>query len=241
MLHKTRGIVFHTTEFSESSIVVKIYTELYGLQSYIVNGVRKKNARVRSSVFQSLSLVEMVVYHKEKSGLQRISEIRQSPALRTIPFDVLKSSMALFLNEVLYKSIREEEANAQLFDFLFYSIQWLDVHEPANPDFHLLFLIQLSKYLGFFPTDNFSEDKTIFNLQEGNFESITPHHPFFLRPPLSVHFCQILRHLPDFSTNLKIPANEKRELIERILEYYQLHISGFGNIKSHKVLEQIWE
>lgn len=241
MLHKTRGIIFHTTDFSESSLIVKIYTELYGLQSYIVNSVRKKNARVRPSVFQSLSLVEMVVYHKERSGLQRISEIRQSPSLRTIPFDVLKSSMTLFLNEVLYKSIREEEANAQLFDFLFHSIQWLDVHEPANPDFHLLFLLQLSKYLGFYPTDNFSDATPIFNLQEGGFQNITPPHPFFLKPPLSEHFFKILRHLPDFSALLAIPANEKRELIERILEYYQLHISGFGNIKSHKVLEQIWE
>ena len=240
MLHKSRGIVFHTTDFSETSIVVKIYTELYGLQSYMVNSVRKKNAKFRPSVFQSLSLVEMVVYHKERSGLQRISEIRQSPVLKSIPFDVLKSSMALFLNEVLYKSIREEEANPSLFDFLFHSIQWLDVHEPANPDFHLLFLLQLSKYLGFYPTDNFSESNTIFNLQEGNFQSISPPHPFFLASPLSNHFYNILSHLPDFSVNLKIPAHEKRELIERILEFYQLHISGFGNIKSHKVLEQIW-
>jgi DNA repair protein RecO (recombination protein O) len=207
----------------------------------MVNSVRKKNAKVRSSVFQSLSLVEMIVYHKERGGLQRISEIRQAPALRTVPFDVLKSSMALFINEVLYKSIREEEANPQLFDFIFHSIQWLDVHEPANPDFHLLFLVQLSKYLGFYPTDNYSETNTVFNLQEGIFEALTPPHPFFLKQPLSEHFYQILRHLPDFSAHLKIPAHEKRELIERILEYYQLHISGFGNIKSHKVLEQIWE
>lgn len=240
MLHKTRGIIFHCTDFSETSVVVKIYTELYGLQSYIVNSVRKKNARVRPSVFQSLSLVEMVVYHKERGGIQRISEIRQSPTLRSIPFDVLKSSMALFLNEVLYKSIREEEANAQLFDFLFHAIQWLDVHEPANSDFHLLFLLQLSKYLGFFPTDNYSKNNTVFNLQDGSFQSVTPPHPFFLVEPLNIHFYQILRHLPDFSAELKIPQNEKRELIERILEYYELHISGFGNIKSHKVLEQIW-
>ncbi|HNQ61977.1 MAG TPA: DNA repair protein RecO [Bacteroidia bacterium] len=240
MLHKTRGIVFRTTDFSESSLVVKVYTELYGLQTYMVNSVRKKNARVRSSVFQSLSLVEMVVYHKERGGIQRIAEIRPMPVLRTVPFDVLKSSMALFLNEVLYKSIHEEEANAQLFDFLFHSIQWLDVHEPANSDFHLLFLLQLSKYLGFFPDDNFSEENKYFDLQEGNFQPVSPPHPLFLNPALSMHLHQILRKLPDFSAGFNIPLGEKRELIERILEYYQLHISGFGNIKSHKVLEQIW-
>ncbi len=241
MLHKTRGIVFHTTEFSETSVVAKIYTELFGLQSYIVNSVRKKNARGRASVFQSLTLVDLIVYHKERGGIQRISEIRPSPTLRSVPFDVAKSSMALFLNEVLYKSIREEEANAQLFDFLFHSIQWLDVHEPANSEFHLLFLLQLSKYLGFFPTNNYSESFPIFNLQEGTFQNTEPPHPFFLVPPLSIHFHELLRHLPDFSANIKIPAPEKRVLLERILEFYELHVSSFGNIKSHKVLEQIWE
>lgn len=240
MLHKTRGIVLHTTEFSETSLVVKIYTELFGMQTYLVNSVRKKNAKVRPSVFQALSLVEMVVYHKERGGIQRISEIRSAPALRSTPFDVMKSSMALFINEVLYKSIREEESNPRLFDFLFQSIQWLDVHEPANPDFHLLFLVQLSRYLGFFPVNNYSEMQSIFNLQEGCFEKSSPPHPFFLAPPLSIHFHRIMYHLPDFSVSLGIPIPEKRELLERILEYYELHLSGFGNIRSHKVLEEIW-
>jgi DNA repair protein RecO (recombination protein O) len=240
MLHKTRGIVLHTTEFSETSLVVKIYTELFGMQTYLVNSVRKKNAKVRPSVFQSLGLVEMVVYHKERGGIQRISEIRSSPALRSIPFDVMKSSMALFINEVLYKSIREEESNPRMFDFLFQSVQWLDVHEPANPDFHLLFLVQLSGYLGFFPTNNYSDDHPVFNLQEGRFEATSPPHPFFLAPPLSLHFHRIMHHLPDFSANLGIPVSEKRELLERVLEYYELHLSGFGNIRSHKVLEEIW-
>ncbi len=162
MLHKTRGIVFHTTEYSETSVVVKMYTELFGFQSYHREQCPKKKCQdslLRLPITQLW--LKWSFTTKNVSGLQRISEIRPSPTLRTVPFDVLKSSMALFLNEVLYKSIREEEANAQLFDFLFHSIQWLDVHEPANSDFHLLFLLQLSKYLGFFPTDNYSRNTAL--------------------------------------------------------------------------------
>ena len=98
MLHKTRGIVFSYTEYRETSLIVKIYTELFGIQSYIVNGVRKKNAKLNVGWFQPLTLVELVVYHKERHGLQRISEIRPMPALRDIPFYVIKSAIVLFLN-----------------------------------------------------------------------------------------------------------------------------------------------
>src|ERR1051325_9557854 len=149
MLHKTKGIVFHVTPFSESSVVAKIYTALFGLQSYLINGVRNKKAKIKPGLLQPLSLLDMVVYHKERSGLQRLKEIRPSASggqFTSIPFDVKKGSMVMFLNEVLYKSIKEEEANQQLFDFIFNAIQLLDVQPEANNDYHLLFLVQLTKY-----------------------------------------------------------------------------------------------
>ena len=99
MLHKTRGIVFHHTDYSETSVVAKIYTELFGLQSYLVNSVRKKNAKVKQHVFQPLTLVEMVVYHKERSGLKRLADAKNSPVLKSIAFDIRKSSVILFMNE----------------------------------------------------------------------------------------------------------------------------------------------
>lgn len=240
MLHKTRGIVLHTTDYSETSIVAKVYTEHFGLQSYIVNSVRKKNARVKSATFQALTLVDLVVYHKERSGLQRMADVKPAPALRNIPFDIRKSSVALFLDEVLYKSIHEEEANPGLFEFLFNSIQLLDLQTPPNPDFHLLFLLQLSRHLGFFPNDNYDEHNTVFNLQEGHFQSDVPSHPHYARAPYSAILCRLLRSLPDFNAKSEMTTDERRNLLESILEYYELHIAGFGRMKSHKVLEQIW-
>ncbi len=239
MLHKSRGIVLVSSEYGETSLIVQIYTELFGIQSYIVNSVRKKHARIHSNIFQPLTPVDLVVYHKERPGLQRISDIRPNPPLVNIPFNVIKSSMVFFLDEVLYKSIREVESNSLLFDFIFDSIQWLDGPQPAGNDFHLLFLLQLSRYLGFSPSQNYTSERNIFNLKEGQFQSSLPEHPHFIPPPLSGYFASVIN--AEYSFSLNISSLERRMLIAFMLEYFELHIEGFGGIKSHKVLEQVWE
>src|SRR5215475_10195580 len=111
MLHKTRGIVFKTTEYGESSVIVQVFTEKWGLQSYIINGVKKPKAKISRNMLQPLHLLDMVVYHKAAGSVQRISELKNAPVLQSIPYDVIKSSMAMFLNEVLYKCIRQQTAD----------------------------------------------------------------------------------------------------------------------------------
>ena len=238
MLHKTRGIVFHSSKYRETSLVVQIYTEVFGIQSYIINSVRKKHAKIHQGIFQPLTLVDLVVYHKERPGLQRISDIRPQPPLVSIPFDVFKSSIVLFLNEVLYKSIREEESNPSLFDFIFNSILWLDEPHAAGNDFHLLFMVQLSRYLGFHPQNNYSQEENIFNLREGCFQSDFPKDPHFIPQRLAGFFSEMIG--ADFSFASQMQTADRRTLIEYLLEYFALHLDGFGNIKSHKVLEEIW-
>jgi DNA repair protein RecO (recombination protein O) len=238
MLHKTRGIVFRSHEYGETSLVVQMYTELFGMQSYLINSVRKKNARIHSNIFQPLTPVDLVVYHKERPGLQRISDIRPNPPLANIPFDVYKSSIAFFLDEVLSKAIHEAESNPVLFEFVYNSVVRLDSNEPAGFDFHLLFLIQFSRHLGFFPTMNYTTSNNIFNLKDGHFQNTFPDHPHFIPPPLSGFFGSLIN--ADFNVSLNITSEERRKLIEFILEFFTLHVEGFGNIKSHKILEQVW-
>jgi DNA repair protein RecO (recombination protein O) len=238
MLHKTRGIVFKSTEYGESSLVVQIYTELFGIQSYLINSVRKKHAKYHANLFQRLTPVDMVVYHKERPGLQRISEIKPNPLLESIPFDVHKSSLIIFLDEVLFKSIREEEANPQLFDFLMQSIQWLDHSAHPGNNFHLTFLVLLSRYLGFGPTKNYSATDNIFNLKDGCFQSAFPDHPHFIQPELGEVFFSILNS--NYTTSPEISTPDRRTIINFLLEYYALHIESFGTVKSHKVLEEIF-
>lgn len=240
MLHKTRGIVFRTTEYGETSLVVQIYTELFGIQSYIINSVRKKHAKYHANLFQLLTPVDLVVYHKERPGLQRISEIKANPPLSNIPFDILKTSIIFFLDEVLCKSIKEEESNPQLFDFLVQSIEWLDHSHDPSPDFHIIFLILLSRYLGFSPAKNYSSLSNIFNLREGHFQTVYPDHPHFIPPALTGVFSSLLTS--NYSSNETAMSNvERKQLIEYLLEYYALHLENFGEIKSHKVLSEVWE
>jgi DNA repair protein RecO (recombination protein O) len=240
MLHKTRGIVFRVSDYKETSVVAHIYTELFGLQGFLINSVRKKNARIKQNVLHPLSLVDLVIYHNERKGLHRAADVRSNPILQNIPGNIYKTSITLFLDEVLCKAVKEEEANQQLFDFLFHGIQILDMHAHASSCFHLNFLIQLSRYLGFYPMENYSEENSVFNLQEGAFQSSVPLHPFYIEGTLSALFYQLIKTSVDFSSEVKMQAEEKRMLIEKIIQYYSLHISAFGEIKSHKVLEEIW-
>lgn len=239
MLHQTRGIALHATKFSETSYVVKIYTELFGLQSYLVRGVRKQNAKIKSGLFQPLTLLDLVVYHKEKSSLQNLKEASYSHSYKSIPFDIKKSSIALFLNELIYKTIHEEDPHPELFSFLYCSCLNLDAATDNFTLFHLVFSLQLTRYLGCMPQLNYSEKLPFLNLREGVFQANAPDHNDFLGSTMSRLFFQLLITAENTSPSLRIPAKTRDKLLETILIYYRLHVPGFREIQSHHVLHTI--
>ncbi|MDQ1148305.1 DNA repair protein RecO [Sphingobacterium zeae] len=151
MLNKTRAVVLKTTNYSESSLVAQLYTEHFGMQSYLIAGARKPKGKIKANILQPLHLLEIVATHKDNGSLQRISEARQAPALQEIPYDIVKSSLALFLNEILYKILKEQEHDSYLFEFIHQSILWLDQSHSNLANFHLVFLIKLTRFLGFYP------------------------------------------------------------------------------------------
>lgn len=220
-------------------MVVQIFTEKFGMQSYIVQGVKKPKAKIRQNMLQPLYLVDMVVYHKQSGNIQRISELKQYPVLLTIPYDVIKSSVILFLNEVLYKAIKQQHEDAGLFDFTFSSIEYFDRLEGNAANFHLGFLLKLTRLLGFYPdVTNFSP-VSYFDLQEGCFTNFIPSHGLSIEPLLTEKWVTLLKTNFDDGMKLRLSAPERKALLEKILTYYKLHIEGFGDIKSHHVLEII--
>lgn len=239
MLHKTRGIVLKTTDYGESSVIVQVFTEKLGLQSYIINGVKKPKAKISRNMLQPLHLLDMVVYHKAAGNVQRIAELKTSPVLLSIPYDVIKSSMAMFLNEVLYKSIRQQTADENLFDFAFSAIEWLDHQTEGLANFHLLFLIQLTRYLGFYPDRYQANDADYFDLKNGVFVKYKPDSFSYLSPPHTQNFSRLLQCNFESLPALKLTNDERRYLIAKLLEYYALHIESFGNIHSHEILEEV--
>ncbi|MDF3076783.1 MAG: recO [Sphingobacteriaceae bacterium] len=240
MLYKTRGIVFKSTDYSESSLVVQVFTEEFGIQSYLVNGAKKPKAKIRQNMFQPLQLLEMVVYHKQSGNIQRIKEVKNSPPFGSIPFHFSKSSIILFLNEVLYKAIRHQGQDPALFQFVFHGIELLDRLDEGLANFHLFFLLRLSQFLGFYPHQgDTAVNADYFDLQTGSFSQVAPPHTFVLQQPDTGYWNMLLKGNFETLANLSIPAARRRILLEKILDYYKLHIDGFTEVKSHHVLEEV--
>lgn len=239
MLHATQGIVFHHIKYSESSVIAKIYTELFGLQSYMIRGIRNKKSKVKSALLQHLTLVDLVVYHKSKNNIHNIKEIKIAHTFQSIPYNIYKSSIAVFLNDILYHVIKEEETNPELFKFLFNAIQILDLKEDSYTTFHYFFLIQLTKHLGFFPNNNFSDNYCNFDMEEGNFTSQKGSGNIYISLPFSFYIAQLTNMYFEDLDKLNIKASHKNELLEILLNYYRLHLPIPLNIKSHQILQTV--
>jgi DNA repair protein RecO (recombination protein O) len=240
MYHTTRGIVFRQTKYSDSSLVVRILTEEMGLRSYIVKGARGPKSKMKTSLFQPLTLLELVASQKEKADLQHIREVRVAYPYQTIHLDIRKSSIILFLNELLYKSIQEEAVNPELFHYIFDHLILLDqtTENPAN--FHLLFVIHLTKNLGFYPHGSYLNENTVFDLTEGQFlqaEALPADN--FITGSNCAWFSKLLATSPDKFYSVAVPSPVRAELLEKILRYYHLHLPLTGEFKSHIVLHDV--
>ncbi len=237
MLHKTRGIVLHTIPYSDSTIIAKIYTELFGMRSFMVSGSRRKSSSTKINALQPLTLVEMVIYHKQKKEMSRVKEIKPEHLFSSIPYDISKSSIALFLDEIIYKSVKEEEANAALFEFLHHSIRILDLQTSSVNSFHLIFLVQFSKYLGFYPQGTASASSPYFDLSSGNFTAREPGHAHFLDKAQSQALSELMNS--NYGSELNIGNTLRRQLLEKLVVFYELHISTVKDVSSHKILEEV--
>jgi DNA repair protein RecO (recombination protein O) len=227
MYHQTKGIVISNTKYGETSIVCKVYTENFGLQTYIINGVRKKKGK--SIYYQPLSLLDLTVYHKEKSTLQRVKEAKPFYQYQSLPYAIEKSSIAFFMAEVLQKCLREEEENIPLFNFIWQSLIALDTQE-LDSQFHLHFLLQLSSFLGFYP-NTIDGNEGYFDMINGTFVNSIPTHK---------HYFEDTEPLLTLLNGHSVLKKNKRFLLEKLIEYYRLHIEGFSNLKTLPVLETIF-
>ena len=240
MLHKTRGLVLHHIRYSESSLIVKIYTEAFGVQSYLVKGARSKKGSMRSSMFQPMTLLDLVVYHRNKSDLQHIREAGVAAAFHSISSDLRKSTIAIFLAELLLKTLKEGEANEELFEFLYSSLHFFDMQTEGNENFHLYFMVQLSRFLGFYPQGEPSDKHAFFDMREGKFIDGVTSHGDRIEGSLSQTFYMLTQATAGELNELSIPRIIRMELLDALLIYYQIHLTGLGSIKSVEVLREVF-
>lgn len=239
MIVRTKGIVLKVTSYGENSVIAQVFTEDLGLQSYIINGAKKPKAKVHINMLQPLHLLDMVVYNKNTASLQRIKEAQQTPVLQQIPLDIVKSSVTIFLNEVLYKVLKHQQPDPQLFHFIYQSILWLDQTESPISNFHLCFLIKLSKFLGYLPTVT-PDKKPYFDLMDGVFTQTLPPHSYVLQEPHTSILHTILSTSYEDSHLCQMKHEDRIYMLEQIINFYRLHTIHFGNINSLEILEEIF-
>ncbi len=239
MLVKTKAIVLHSFKYGETSVIARLFTREAGLQSYLVSGVRKSRSRIKQNLFQPLTIVDLVAYQKEKGGLQRIREITCPAPFENIPYDIPKTSIAIFLSEILTKSVKEQEPYPELFDFIFSALDFLDHTKGKVSDFHLIFLLKLSRYLGFYPRTNYDQTHCFFNLKEGMFQKNPCAISLCLDKELSRHFFELAHTGFAEMESLSINPQTRKSLLEKTLDYYRMHLEGFQEVRSHFVLEMV--
>ncbi|MCA5005350.1 DNA repair protein RecO [Sphingobacterium bovistauri] len=239
MLQKTKGIALKITNYSENSIIAQIFTESFGIQSYIINGAKKPTAKIHVNMLQPLHLLDMVVYHKDNGAIQRIKEATPSPTLQEIPLDITKSSVAIFLNEILYKVLKQQQPDPHLFNFIEQSILWLDQTDKPIQNFHLCFLMKLSRFLGYMPTAS-AKPLAYFDLVDGVFTNFAPAHTYTLQEPHTDMFHVILNISYEESHTIQMKHEDRIYLLSQIINFYKLHTENFGSVNSLQILEEIF-
>lgn len=238
MLQLTRGIVLKYYNYSESSIIAKIFTEEFGLQSYIIKGIHSKKSKTGLALFQPLTLIEFASNQKENKSIHHLTEPRVFFSYSHLYTDVTKRMLLIFLAELLYKSIKEESPDKALFDWLLKALTWLDLSDSKVTNYHLVFMIQYSRFLGFYPK-TIKEGNVFFNLQEGQFCQYQPEHPQCIAGQLAAQLYELCNSTFETSGEVKINTAERRKLIDILIAYYLLHLPGFKELKSIDVLKSV--
>jgi DNA repair protein RecO (recombination protein O) len=243
MIHKTKGIILRTVKYGETSLVVTAFTELFGLQSYMVNGVRTatKKGGVKANIFQPAALLDLVAYHNQFSTLQRIKEYKWAHLFQTIFSDVRKNAVALFMVELINKCLKEPEENADLFYFIEDALLHLDkANDTVAANFPLFFAVHLSYFFGFRISNEFTEEHTYLDLEEGLFVAGQPAHPNYLQDKeaeVTSHLLKISQ--PEDLAEIALNGEFRRRLLGAYELYYAFHIPEFGSMKTLPVLREI--
>jgi len=242
-LHKTKGIVLRTVKYGETSLIVTIFTELFGIQSYLVNGVRTstKKGSGRANLFQPAAILDLIIYHNELRNLQRIKEFRWGNLYQHIFSDIKKNAVALFIVELLTKCLKQPETNEDLFHFVEDVFLNLDkCSEAVTANLPLFFALHLAVFFGFRMNDEYSEKNSFLDLQEGTFIAQRPDHPHFLEDKQAAVTSQLLKVMhPEELEEMKLNHDFRRNLLYAYERYYSFHIQDFTPMKTLPVLKEI--
>lgn len=235
MQQKTNGIILQNTKYQDKKNILKVYTLQYGIQSYVVNIGQSSKSKIKPAHVLGLNQIEFIEQTKQSRSVQRINDIHVSYIYQRLFSNPVKNTIAIFLNEVLLKALKEQHQNEELYRFVTESLIIFDNQDYETTNFHLHFMVELSKHLGFFPNNNYNKQNCLFDLQDGIFVADVPVHLYYADSELSFQLSELLSHKSNFTCNAKTRA----DLLQMLIMFYRLHLPNFGEIKSIQVLKEI--
>lgn len=240
MLHKTRAIVLHSLRYGDSSLIVHAFTEEWGRQSFLLKGIRKSGRSNRANMYQPLFLLELDIYYRENREMHWIRDAAFIDSPPSFYSDMVKSTQALFISEILMKTLQEQEKNPALFSFIFHSVQYLESLKNGSPSFHLIFLFQLSGYLGFHPGNNFSTARPFFDPVKGSFSAAPVTADSELEREIGEGWSSCFNM--DYSNADQQFTNKKSRniFLDSLLGFYRIHLQSMGELKSLDILRTVF-
>ena len=238
--YKARGVVLGTVKYGDKAIIVNMLTDTFGRQSYIVQGLGSGKGRgSKLAYYQPLFALQFEGIVSDKSELHRMKDVQSSIVMQTIPYDIRKSTIALFMSEVLYRLVGESEANSPLFDFVYGSIEALDAIEEGVANFHLWFLANISRFLGFAPGNEYTKD-SFFDMREGLYTPVQPLHEKFCNR----EYAQLLNDLIEcdvqYLGEIGLNRTERVEFLAAMLKYYSYHLESIKTVESLRILQEVF-
>lgn len=235
----TKAIVLSAIPYSESSLICKLYTEEFGLKSYIIRSAKKKNSPTPTSHFQPLNIIEFEAYNSPKSKLETIKNSSLILENQSLNFSIIKNALTFFVAEVVHLSLKEANPNKELFDYLFNKTFLLKNSQESDlAEFHLYFMIEFAEILGSAPMNNYSENSTLFNPVLGLFSSNAEAENFNTDLSLRLHYLLSNCKEKNYQKTCKNKA-ERNILLDALIIFYSIHITNNQPIKSHKILSTI--
>ena len=241
MFQSTLAIVLNTVKCSDKTVIIHLFTKESGKGSYIIKGVYGKKSALRLSMLQPLSIIEVETSNQKSRDIQYIKEGKTVFVFEDICFNPAKTAISLFIAEVLLRSLRETEKDEQLFDFLHKSIALLDNCKAGTANFHLIFLLEFSRYLGFYPNTEDMNEGYYFDLQNGSFVARQPLHQHYLSPKWAEIISGLTKMNYENLHQYAVSREQRAEILRWLLDYYRLHVSDFGKLKSLDVLQILFD
>lgn len=236
MFEKTTGIVLHTLKYGDDSLIVDVLTAERGMQPFLVRVPRTHRSNTKTQLLRPLSIIAFEMDYRPQRNMQKMREIHVDEPYTSIPYEPMKSVVALFLGEFLYYALRNEERNDRLYSFLVYSLHWFDMCDQQYANFHLAFLIKMTRYLGFWPNCEGRDRFSFFDLLEGTFTPFRPQHGQCLNAEEAEWIPRFLKMNYSTMKFFKMNRNQRNYVLDVLCRYYQLHIPEFPAVKSLEIL-----